>query len=129
MGVSDDMKVRLQNSALVGDLSEFLRRCECLVEQVGRGTLSVRLDGPVSFEAAMSRARSGLCYMCGGEVESVLANLGSPVCLDCRESRAGSGSRGSMDSTFQQEWRRMQLLAYLRVWQARHPDTQAQLVS
>jgi hypothetical protein len=129
MGVRDDVKVRLQNSALVADLSEFLRRCECLVEQVGRGTLKVDLDGPVSFEAAMGRARSGLCYMCGAEVESVLANLGSPVCHDCRESRSGHASLGPVGPRLQQEWRRMQLLAYLRVWQARHPDTEAQVLS
>jgi hypothetical protein len=123
------VKVRLENSALVGDLSEFLRRCECLVEQVGRETLRVDLDGPVSFEAAMSRARSGLCYTCGGEVESVFLRLGSPLCHDCRESRSRHGSRVSPDPAVQEEWRRMQLDAYLRVWQARHPETEAQLLS
>ena len=128
-GEVSGVKVRLENSALVGDLSEFLRRCQCLVEQVGRETLRVDLDGPVSFEAAMSRARSGLCYMCGAEVEGILAKLGSPLCQDCRESRSGGGSRASPDSAAQQEWRRMQLDAYLRVWQARHPTTEAQLIS
>jgi hypothetical protein len=123
------MKVRLKNSALVGDLSEFLRRCECLVEQVGRETLRVDLDGPVSFEAAMSRARSGLCYTCGGKVESVFLRLGSPQCHDCRESRSRRGSRVLRDPAIQEEWRRMQLDAYLRVWQARHPETEAQLLS
>jgi hypothetical protein len=124
-----DVKVRLENSALVSDLSEFLRRCQCLVEQVGRETLRVDFDGPVSFEAAMSRVRSGLCYMCGGEVEGVLAKLGSPMCQDCRETRSGGASRAWTDSAVHQDWRRMQLDAYLRVWQARHPDTEAQLIS
>jgi hypothetical protein len=123
------VKVRLKNSTLVGDLSEFLRRCECLVEQVGHETLRVDLNGPVSLEAAMSRVTSGLCYMCGGRVESVFARLGSPLCHDCRESRTGDGSRASPDAAVQEEWRRMQLDAYLRIWQARHPDSEAQLIS
>jgi hypothetical protein len=123
------VKVRLKNYALVGDLTEFLRRCECLVEQVGRETLRVDFQGPVSIEAAMSRVRAGLCYMCGGDVESVFARLGSPLCHDCRESRSGDASRESPDSAVQQDWRQMQLNAYLRVWQARHPEADAQLVS
>jgi hypothetical protein len=122
------VQVRLENATLVSDLTEFLRRCECLVEQVGRKTLRVDLDGPVSFGAAMSRARSGLCYMCGGEVESIFARLGSSLCHNCRERRS-DGSLASPDSAVHQEWRRMQLSAYLRVWQARHPDAEAQLIS
>ncbi len=122
------MKVRLANSALLGDLIEYLRRCECLVERDGSETLRVDLNGAVSFEAAMSRVRSGLCYRCGAEVESVLWKLGSPLCLDCRESRSGQSPQEPA-FTAQQEWRRMQLRAYLKVWQARHPGVEAQLIS
>jgi hypothetical protein len=123
------VQVRLENSALVGDLSEFLRRCECLVEQIGRETLKVDLDGPVSVDAAMSRAQSGLCYMCGREVETIFARLDSSLCDDCRERRSYDGPLASPESVVHREWRRMQLDAYLRVWQARHPDAEAQLIS
>ncbi len=40
----------------------------------------------VAVEAALRLTRLGRCYACGGLVEAVLAELGSPRCHDCRSS-------------------------------------------
>ncbi|MGH3103671.1 MAG: hypothetical protein ACRDN6_06210 [Gaiellaceae bacterium] len=74
------MRIRLEHSELVGDLREFLGRCECVVEQRGSHMLTVELKGSVAPGA------------------------------------------------LRDDWARMQLGAYLRVWQARHPGTVAQLL-
>jgi hypothetical protein len=69
------MRIWLKNPALVNDLREYLRRCNCEVRPHGRSALQVELTGPVQ----------------------------SP------------------------EWERMQLQAYVSVWQALHPRCEAEL--
>jgi len=74
------LRITLDNPALVTDLTDFLRRCECKVEQVGSRALEV----------------------------DVAAQAGQPVGAE-------------------HEWARLQIDAFLRVWQLLHPETQAHL--
>jgi hypothetical protein len=69
------LRIWLNNPALVNDLRDYLRRCNCEVERHGRSALQVELSGPAH----------------------------SP------------------------EWTRMQLQAYVRVWQALHPRSETEL--
>ena len=50
---------------------------------------SAREEGRVraraeEVEAALRLTREGRCYACGELIESALAELGSPLCHDCR---------------------------------------------
>lgn len=103
------------------DLLDFLRRCGCEVEQSSPDVLDVRLEPNVSVEAALSLVRDRRCYGCGGHVSEVLANLGSPLCHDCRDG-AGTSGRASKRA-LGDIWARMEVDAYLRVWRAQHPGT------
>jgi hypothetical protein len=69
------LRIWLKNPALLTDLREYLKRCNCEVQQHGRSALQVELAGPVK----------------------------SP------------------------EWAKMQLLAYVNVWQALHPRTETEV--
>jgi hypothetical protein len=111
------MRIRLDNPTFVTELTDFLRRCECQVVQVGPRLLNVELRAAANEEDAIRRARAGFCTSCGGRIESVLANLGSPKCHDCRDGINGN-----------REWARMEIGAFLRVWQIRHPEAQAKLL-
>lgn len=77
------MRITLDDPAHVVDLTDFLRRCECRVEQVGPTALDV--DVPVRASTAT-----------GAEQPDA-------------------------------EWDRMEIGAFLRVWQILHPETQAHL--
>ena len=41
------MRIWLKNPALVSDLRDYLKRCNCEVQQHGRSALQVELSGPV----------------------------------------------------------------------------------
>jgi hypothetical protein len=117
------MRIRLDNSAFLDDLIEFLRRCECRVEQVGPKVVRVELRR-ADLDAALNRVRLGYCTRCGGEIERVLTSHGSVMCQDCRDGIGASALNGRAG----RDWARMELGAFLRVWQLRHPETQAQLL-
>ena len=72
------MRIRVNEPDLADDLVEFLGRCECTVERVGRDVLSVDYAGLGRPETALSLLRKGLCYRCGEEVGAMLGRLGSP---------------------------------------------------
>ncbi len=77
------MRITLDDPAHVADLTDFLRRCECRVEQVGPRALDVEI--PVRASTA----------------------------TDAEQPDAA--------------WARMEIGAFLRVWQILHPEAQAHL--
>jgi len=105
----------------VRDLLDFLRRCGCEVEQSSPDVLDVQLHPEVSVEAVLSLVRDERCYGCGGAISDVLVKLGSPLCHDCRDGPGvnGRASKRSLGAL----WARMEVDAYLRVWQKQHPGT------
>ena len=121
------MRIDVSDAALVEDLLEFLRRCSCTSEQTGPTSLQVALDPAVSVGAALSLVRAGVCYACAGTIEPPLARLGSALCLECRESEGARHGESRADHPARQQWARMEIEAYLRVWQAHHPEAQATL--
>ncbi len=117
------MRIDVSDRALVEELLEFLRRCSCTAERTGPGSLRVSLDPAVSVGAALSLVREGVCYACTRPVEAPLARLGSALCLECRDSEGARTGEPRAGGAAQREWARMEIEAYLRVWQARHPHT------
>lgn len=45
---------------------------------------------------ALERLEAGGCYLCGGQVEEVLARLGSTLCHDCRDGLAHRPARAGI---------------------------------
>ena len=122
------VRLRLTDATLAAELATFLRRCECDVDQLGPTTLGVAVRHKIAEEAALRQLRAGRCYRCGDEIESMLFRLGSPLCLDCRQGLKDVGAT-SVDGPAREEWTRMEVAAYLRVWQALHPDGGVELVA
>lgn len=121
------MRIDVSDGALVEDLLEFLRRCACTADRTGETTVEVSLDPKVSVGAALSLVRAGVCYACAGTIEPPLARLGSTLCLECRESEGTRQVESRADQGARQQWARMEIEAYLRVWQAQHPAVRARL--
>jgi hypothetical protein len=120
------VRIDVSDQALVEELLEFLRRCSCTVDRTGPTSLRVSLDPTVSVGAALSLVRAGVCYSCTGAIEAPLARLGSALCLDCRDSE-GVRNEPRATGAAQREWARMEMEAYLRVWQARNPQARVTL--
>lgn len=121
------VRIDVSDRALVEELLEFLRRCSCTVDLAGPTSIRVTLDPTVSVGAALSLVRAGICYACAGAIEAPLARLGSALCLDCRGSEGAREGEATADRAARREWARMEVEAYLRVWQARHPEAKAVL--
>lgn len=121
------MRIDVSDRALVEELLEFLRRCSCTVDRTGPGSLRVSLAPAVSLGAALSLVRAGVCYSCTGAIEAPLARLGSALCLECRNGEGVPNDEPRVGGAAQRQWARMEVEAYLRVWQARHPETRVTL--
>jgi hypothetical protein len=121
------VRIDVSDRALVEELLEFLRRCSCTVDRTGPSSLLVSLDPAVSVGAALSLVRAGVCYACTGAIEAPLARLGSALCLECRDSEGTRDGEPRADGAAKRAWARMEVEAYLRVWQARHPKAKAVL--
>jgi hypothetical protein len=121
------MRVDVSDQALVEELLEFLRRCSCTAERTGPNAVRVSLDPAVSLGAALSLVRAGVCYACAGAIEGPLARLGSALCLECRDSEGARNGEPPADDRARHQWARMEVEAYLRVWQARHPQARVTL--
>jgi hypothetical protein len=121
------VRIDVSDRTLVEELLEFLRRCSCTVERSGPMALRVVLDPAVSVGAALSLVRAGVCYACTGAIEAPLARLGSALCLDCRESEGSRNGELRADERARRQWARMEIEAYLRVWEAQHPNATATL--
>jgi hypothetical protein len=121
------VRIDVSDQALVEELLEFLRRCSCTVERSGPTSLRVVLDPAVSVGAALSLVRAGVCYACAGTIEAPLARLGSALCLDCRDTEGARNGEARADDRARRQWARMEIEAYLRVWEAKHPDADVML--
>lgn len=120
------VRVRLVDDSLTDDLIGFLRRCECDVEHVGPSLLSVAIRRPVDVESAVRQLQARRCYRCGSAIETMLYRLGSVSCHDCRESTRDEEPPAAR---IRDEWTRMEIEAYLKVWLALHPDGNVELVA
>jgi hypothetical protein len=96
------------------------------VRDLGRDTVAVGVGHEVDPEALVQRLSSGLCCSCGDEIEQALFRLGSPHCHDCRE---GSSLSRRAEADIRDEWTRMEVESYLRVWRALHPGAAVELVA
>jgi hypothetical protein len=123
------MIVQLTNPSLTDELLSFLRRCPCDVQRIGATRLRVEVDG--WEEGDRSPLLAGCCYRCGGEVEAPLSRLGSLACLDCRDGLAstspGDLSRALLQVATRRESAEKQIRAFIRVWQALHPEGEGAL--
>lgn len=108
------MRVQLEQPKFADDLISYLDRCNCRVRRVAEDLVDVKPARVVDVDEALLLTKAGRCYACGEPVESALAELGSPLCHDCRAvpGRIGpaEGSRALLE-----------LQAYLQVWNALHP--------
>ena len=117
------MIIHLTTAALADELSAFLRRCPCSVQRVGRTGLLVNAE----LEAEVRRR----CYRCGNELEAPLGRLGSVRCLDCRaglpEGQELVVRAELLELAVRRESAESQIRAYVRVWQALHPEADGNL--
>ena len=121
------VRLRLHDPSFTDELVSFLRRCQCQVRDVGPATVAVGVGHDVDPEAAVQRVSSGLCCTCGDVIEEALFRLGSCRCHDCREGSAGFARRP--ESEVRDEWTRMEVESYLRVWRVLHPGAAVELVA
>jgi hypothetical protein len=117
------VQLQLNDTALASELGMFLRRCECVVEHLGPSTLGVAVRHGIDVDAAVRHFRAGRCQHRGDEIESTVFGHGSPLCLDCRH-----GSDDDADGLIRDEWARMEVEAYVKVWQALHPAGRVKLI-
>jgi hypothetical protein len=120
------VRVRLHDPSFTDELVSFLRRCQCHVRDLGPATVGVGVGHEVDPDAAVQRLSSGRCCGCGDVIEDALFRLGSSRCHDCRE---GSGLIRRPAAEIRDEWTRMEVESYLRVWRALHPGAAVDLVA
>jgi hypothetical protein len=119
------VRLRLTNSSFVSELGTFLRRCECDVEQLGPRMLGVGVRHEIDVEVA--RQLGALrCYRCEEIAGSVFP--GSPRCVDCRHGLTEFDAAEAR-SPIRDEWTRMEVEAYVKVWQALHPEGHVELIT
>ena len=118
------MIIELKNPSLADDLSSFLERCPCTVRRVGATGLFVK--GQADPGEPDIR-----CWGCGSEVEAALGRLGSLFCLDCRTEMkwdVDSNARSELSRiAARREIGETQIRAFVRVWQALHPEAEGNL--
>ena len=93
------VRLRVDDPTLASELLTFLRRCECDVDQLGPETLEVGLDRSLDLQLTMHRQRVG---------DGHAVSLG--------------------DGPVRDEWVRMEIEAYLKVWCALHPGCGVELL-
>jgi hypothetical protein len=121
------VRLRLTNSSLVSELGTFLQRCECDVVQLGPSLLDVGVRHEIDVEVARRQLGARRCYQCEESAGSV-SRPGSPRCVDCRhELREFDAAEAR--SPIRDEWTRMEVEAYLKVWQALHPEGHVEFVT
>ena len=126
-GAAAMVRLKLDDPSLTPKLVAFLRRCQCEILHLGPTSVGVGLGHPVDPDAAVQRVEDGRCYRCGEPIERVLFRLGSPRCHDCREG-SGADPLSERDNA-QETWTRMEVEAYLRVWESLHPGARVELVA
>src|SRR5918994_2403275 len=104
------MRVQLDQPKFADDLIGFLDRCNCRVRRLAEDLVDVKPARTLDVEAALRLTKAGRCYLCGESVEAALAELGSPLCHDCRAGQPVERPRALLE-----------VQAYLQVWNALHP--------
>ena len=115
------MRVQLEQPKSAEELISYLDRCNCRVRRVAEDLVDVRPAHAVDVDAALRLTKAGRCYACGEEVETALAELGSPLCHDCR-GRPGRNGHAEHPLAL------LEVQAYLQVWNALHPSAATTLV-
>jgi hypothetical protein len=112
---STAMRVRLEEPDDLSDIIVFLRSCDCRARHVSNDMLEVGF-AETEIQRSLDLVAAGRCYGCAAVVPEALAELGSPLCQDCRDSGRGEG------------FDRLRIEAYLRIWNARHPAARASIL-
>jgi hypothetical protein len=112
------MRVQLEEPALVDELLVYLDRCDCPARRLGPARIDVD-ERSLALGEALALVRAGRCYGCSAFISQALAELGSPLCDDCRGRtlRSHAGLQAS----------RLKVEALLRVWNALHPHARVSL--
>ena len=108
------MLVRLEKAAAMTEVADYLRRCDCRVAIDRRDTVKVTFDRTAAANRALELVRAGRCYACADAIPVPLAELGSPLCQECRD-----GGHDAM------QLERLRLEAFLRTWNSLHPGASA----
>jgi hypothetical protein len=119
------MRIRLSDPAFTEDLLGFLRRCECIVEQIEEAAIEAwppparrcrrehsRSAGRNAHGTGSSASAAGarvLCLGCGWPLPPALARLGSLRCHDCRDGDESFYRNGTAET-------RSELERYLAAW-------------
>jgi hypothetical protein len=121
------MRVRLDNPGLVASLLVFLRRHDCIVEQIAADTLAVWC--PPAHENGSEPPPGELtCRNCGTAVADALGRLGSLRCHDCRDEALETllpGVYGLANGNGNGHRARGDLAAYVAEWKAAHAGARA----
>ena len=115
------MRVQLEQPKFADDLISYLDRCNCRVRRLAEDLVDVKPAHRAAVDAALQLTKAGRCYSCGEPVEAALAELGSPLCHDCR--RVPARARRADDSRAL-----LEVQAYLQVWNALHPSAATTLL-
>ena len=110
------MRVQLEKPDDLGDMDVFLRSCDCRTRHVSHDMLDVRFPVEAEIQRSLELVAAGRCYGCAELVSEALAELGSPLCQDCRDSGRGRG------------FDRLRIEAYLRIWNTLHPAARASIL-
>ncbi len=112
------MRVELEEPSMVDELIVYLDRCDCPARRLAADLIDVD-ERTLAVGEALALVRAGRCYGCGSVVSPALAELGSPLCEDCRgdAARAHAGLQAS----------RLKVEALLRVWNTLHPHARVSL--
>jgi hypothetical protein len=120
------VRLRLHDPSFTDELVSFLRRCQCQVRDLGRATVAVGVGHDVDTEAVVRRLSFGLCCR--------LRRRTSSSALPARLAALPRLPRGLQplapgEAEIRDEWTRMEVESYLRVWRALHPGAAVDLVA
>ena len=94
---STAMRVRLEEPDDLGDIIVFLRSCDCRARHVSNDMIDVGFVAETEIQRSLDLVAAGRCYGCAAVVTEALAELGSPLCQDCRDSGRGERPRPAAD--------------------------------
>jgi hypothetical protein len=121
------LRVQLDNPALLASLLAFLRKHDCIVEQIAVDTLAVWCP-PADRNGNHSPHGEMTCRNCGTLVAEALGRLGSLRCHDCRDEGHETllpGVYGHANGNGNARRARGQLASYVAEWQASHAGVRA----
>jgi hypothetical protein len=114
------IQVQLDDPVIVASLLAFLRRQNCIVEQVAADTLVVWRPPP--HRSGTDGPHGELtCRYCGTPIAEALGRLGSLRCHDCRDEQRGTllpGVYGTATRNGTARLARREILAYIAEWNA-----------